>query len=625
MIHARDIRLSFGAQTVFDDISFNIDRRDRIGLVGRNGSGKTTLLKAIFDPTVLDTGNISIQNKQKIAYMPQEVVLESSRSVLDETLMAFHELVLLQDEAQKLEQQLTDGDQEVINRYAAVQEQLMALQPAALAARAKKILMGLGFAEQQFEAPVSTLSVGWKMRIVLAQLLLQDADYYLFDEPTNHLDLMAKEWFLQYLKTADCGFLLICHERYFLDELCTTIMELERGALAWYAGNYTQYVTKKEQAQKIREAAYAQQQKEIQRKQATIERFRAGTKSKMAASMEKALDKIDRVEIPDSLKTVHFRFPPLQPSGKLVLKVAHVSCAFGEKSIFKNISCEIEAGQKVALIAPNGRGKTTLLHMIAGILPLQQGSINFGYHVTRALFVQDQNKILNGQKTILENVNILCPKVPEQTIRTFLGAFLFSGDDVHKQVAVLSGGEKNRVGMVSVLLHQANFLLLDEPTNHLDIPSKEVLLKALQQFSGTVLFVSHDRDFVNSLATDIIELQADKAVHYRGNFDDYLYQKSVQEQQHGISSEVNSAVQRNMSSAKPTAPKLSDREHIKAVKKIEGIIEKLDASIRTLSESFAHISYGSPEFERSSQELVSLQKKLREAEAQWEQLHTNLS
>jgi len=624
MIQARNLNLSFGAQTVFDDISFTINQDDRIGLVGRNGSGKTTLLKAIIEPSLLDGGTISLQSKQRVAYMPQEVVLQSARSVLDETLTFDQHFSSLYHESQELEQKLSNAcDQSIIDRYAIVQEQFAALQPAAVIARTKKMLMGLGFSAEQFNIPVTTLSVGWKMRIVLAQLLLQDADYYLFDEPTNHLDLMAKEWFLQYLKTADFGFLLICHERYFLDELCTSIMEIERGKLMWYTGNYTQHLVKKEQAEKIREAAYIQQQKEIQKKQATIERFRAGTKSKMAASMEKALEKIDRIVMSDSLKKINFQFPPIQQSGKLVLSVSDVNYSFGDKSIFKHISCEVAAGKKVALVAPNGRGKTTLLHLIAGVLPLQHGKITFGYNVTHALFAQDQNKVLNGRKSIFENLCSLCPKASEQTIRTCLGAFLFSGDDAHKQVGVLSGGEKNRVGMISVLLQQANLLLLDEPTNHLDIPSKEVLLKALQQFPGTVLFVSHDRDFVNDLATDIIELDADRAVHYQGNFDDYIYQKNMQEQsvQSGNLTAEQKSSRSTVTSQKVATSPSSERERMKEMRKIEVMVEKLEASIRTVSASFAHIPYGSPEFERASQELVTLQKKLHDAEAQWEKLH----
>lgn len=618
MIQARNLSLSFGNQTIFDNISFIVNQEDRIGLVGRNGSGKTTLLRAILEPTVLDSGSISIQNKKRIAYMPQEVVLLSNLSILDETFTTFHELYQLQQEAALLETQInTATTPELIERYAAVQEQLTALSPEILRAKTKKILMGLGFSLEQLDQPVSTLSVGWKMRIVLAKLLLQDADFYLFDEPTNHLDLIAKEWFLDFLKHAPFGFFLICHERYFLDELCEKIVDIERGKATWYTGNYSNYVVQKEHAMQLLETAYIQQQKDIKRKEATIERFRASaSRAKMAQSMEKALDKIERIEMPPSPKNVNFGFPPVQQSGKLVIKVDHVSQKFGDKTIFQNVSFEIERNQKVALIAPNGAGKTTLFNLITGALPLQQGTITFGYNVTHAIFAQDQNKALNMKLSILENVREQCPKATEQKIRTFLGSFLFSNDDVQKAVGVLSGGEKNRVGMVNVLLQNTNLLLLDEPTNHLDIPSKEVLLKALQEFKGTLVFVSHDRDFINQLATDIIELTPQGAYLYHGNYDAYTYHKT-----HANKDQV---AQPKNTYPKPkearTKEKNPDTE--KQIKTLENKIILLEKEIQKIYTIFGNTEYGTQEFEAAQKKLQKLQQQLRDAEVTWEQLYS---
>jgi ATP-binding cassette, subfamily F, member 3 len=534
MIQARSLCLSLGSRIIFNNISFVIDQSDRIGLVGRNGSGKTTLLKAIIDPSLLDSGTISLQTRKKIAYMPQEVILQSSLSILDETLSTFSEVYKLQQDINHLEKILEESSTadtfeqyRTLEQYHALQEKLMSLQPDILKAQTKKVLMGLGFSTLQFDQLVSTLSVGWKMRIVLAKLLLQEADFYLFDEPTNHLDLMAKEWFLNFLKQSDFGFILISHERYFLNELCHKVLELELGKATWYTGNYDDYVIKKEHNFERLQATYTQQQKEIKHKQEMIDRLRAGQKAKMATSMEKALEKMERIEIPPSPKNVSFTFPPIQQSGKEVIKVSGIAHAFNNKMLFHQVSFEVKRGQKVALIAPNGVGKTTLLNLIAGKLPLQQGSITFGHNVTYALFTQDQNQVLDRQRTIMENIKHLCPQVTEQTIRAFLGAFLFSGDDAFKKIAVLSGGEKNRVGIVSVLLQHANLLLLDEPTNHLDIPSKDILLRALKEFPGTVVFVSHDRDFINALATDILELNQRGTHYYHGNYDAYLDQKEA--------------------------------------------------------------------------------------------------
>lgn len=619
MIQARSLNLAYGNKTIFNNISFTIDQNARIGLVGRNGSGKTTLLKAIIDPSVLDSGTIALQNRKKIAYLPQEVVLQSSRSILDEALTTFKEIFLLQQEIQQLEESIEQNSTtDLLEHYSTLQHELSTHQPEMLKAQAKKMLNGLGFAVPQFDQPVSTLSVGWKMRIVLAKLLLQNADFYLFDEPTNHLDLQAKEWFLDFLKKADFGFILICHEKYFLNELCAKIVELEFGKAIWYPGNYDNYLTKKEHDIELLEAAYVQQQKEIKRKEGTIARFKGGSekKARMALSMEKALEKIERIEIPPSPKDIRFSFPPVQPSGKEVIKVQHIAQRFGDKIIFQNVSFEIKRGQKVALIAPNGVGKTTLFNIIAEILPLQQGSITFGHNVMPALFNQDQNQVLDGNKSIMDNIKYLCPTVSEQIIRTFLGSFLFSGEDIFKKVKVLSGGEKNRVGMVSVLLQQANLLLLDEPTNHLDIPSKEILLKALQEFKGTILFVSHDRDFINALASNIIELTPQGSYFYYGNYDDYNYHK--QQLQAKVAAEQSILPQKK---ERQYAPKNNNHELSKKMQVLEKKIHQLEQQLEEINASFVELEYGTLAFTSALEKSEIVKKQLKEITEQWEQLY----
>jgi ATP-binding cassette, subfamily F, member 3 len=619
MIQAHGISLSFGDQPVFDNVSFTINQHDRIGLVGRNGSGKTTLLKAIQNPADLDGGTISIQSKKKVAYMPQEVVLQSSLSIFDEAFSTFAELCKLQKEHAQLEAEL-EKNADVLERYTLLSEQIAGWAPEILAAKTKKLLMGLGFSAQQFEQPVSSLSVGWKMRVVLAKLLLQEADFYLFDEPTNHLDLIAKEWFLEFLKTADFGFLLICHERYFLDELCDKILELERGKATWYNGNYSKYIVQKEHDLELLHASFVQQQKDIKKKEEWIAKFKAkASTAKRAQSMMRALDDIERIELPRSPKNVSFSFPPVQQSGKLVITVDKVSQKFGDKTIFQNVSFEVTRNQKVAIIAPNGVGKTTLFNLIAGILPIQKGTITFGYNVSHAIFAQDQNKALNLQLSILDNLKHLCPKVAEQKIRAFLGAFLFSGDDALKKVSVLSGGEKNRVGMVSVLLQQANLLLLDEPTNHLDIPSKEILLKALQDFEGTLLFVSHDRDFINNLATDIIELTAQGAHHYEGNYDAYVYHKQANDRalaKGGENSGASHTADQKFGQKNNAEP--NSQNNTKNPAQLERKMAKLEQQIDQINHSFADLEYDTKEFSAALEKLEQLQQELKEVEAEWE-------
>ena len=632
MIIANNLNLFFGEQAIFDDVSFTVDQRQRIGLGGRNGAGKSTLLKAITDKSILDSGSISIIKDKKIAYMPQDVVLQSDRTILEETFMAFAAIVKLQGKAQELENLLavSAASADLVEQYDDIQLQLATTNPDQARAETKKMLTGLGFSLKQFDQPVASLSVGWKMRIVLAKLLLQKADLYLFDEPTNHLDIVAKEWFLQFLKRANFGFMLVCHERYFLDELCTHILELERGKGTMYRGSFSSYEIQKRHALELLEAAYEEQQKEIKRKTATIERFRASaSRAKQAQSMSKALDKIERIAIPPAPKDVSFSFPPVPIAGKTVLKVNYVGCVFGDKTIFKKVSFEVERDNKVAIVAANGVGKTTLFNLIVGNLPIQEGTITFGHNVQAAIFDQDQNRALNPAASIIDNVRDRCPHGVMKDIRAFLGAFLFTHDDVHKQVKVLSGGEKNRVGMISTLLQNANLLLLDEPTNHLDINSKDILLKALQDFRGTLLFVSHDRDFINNLATHIIELSVDGARWYHGNYDSYIYQKSIFADP-GSDASTPKVVQIVSASAEPIAKtvRAGDKRKVYELQKknasIEKTYEKLEQQIQSTQLSCASLAYGSAEYIHTQEQLKHLQQKLQSVEKQWEDIMREL-
>lgn len=622
MIQAQNICLSFGTQDVFDQISFNFNQHQRIGLVGRNGSGKSTLLKAINNPSTLDEGTISVPKNKKIAYMPQDVVLLSDKTILDETFSTFAHITALQDQARELEKRIeTNADEKTLQQYADVQTELTETSPEQARAETKKILMGLGFTEEQFTTPVSTLSVGWKMRIVLAKLLLQKADFYLFDEPTNHLDLGAKEWFLSFLKRSSFGCIIVCHERYFLEELCTHTFELEQGKGTMYTGGYSVYERQKADRLEQLRSAYEQQQRDIKSKMATIERFRASaSKSRMAQSMLKQLNKVERITMPPSLKEVSFSFEPVEMPGRTVLTVTDVAHAFGDKEIFKNVNFEVEREDKVALIAPNGGGKTTLFNIITGKLPLQAGTVTFGHHVKHSIFDQDQNLSLDVNNSILENVSERCNK-SLRVIRTFLGSFLFSNDDVNKKVQVLSGGEKNRVGMVCTLLQNANLLLLDEPTNHLDIQSKEVLLKALKEFRGTIIFVSHDRDFVNDLATHVVELTPTSAKKYHGNYRAYLTQKSMTNDLTVDASAQQSSAQSKAKQAKADSG-LSKKQLFelrKKSKRLEHKIEKLEKEITQVGIAFELLEYGTPEFITMQEKITKLKAELEECEGRWEE------
>lgn len=703
MITAHNLCLSFGSQKIFDNVSFILNPKQRIGLVGYNGSGKSTLLKALVGEHYIDSGTVSKVRQASIAYLPQDVVIASDRSILDETFSAFAQIFEIQEKIRKIENRSygfdsgpvrafahherggdssekvvadnssfisgvpsnnrsqisansdnkiistqidnppfvvseghsddrsrihTNSDNEkIMEELAELHEQLASLNPDYALAETKKILMGLGFTQQQFKQSVGTLSIGWRMRIVLAKLLLQKADFYLFDEPTNHLDIVAKQWFLQFLKKSSFGFMIVCHDRYFLNQVCDYILELERGNGKMYTGNYSTYERQKESELEQLEKAYNLQQKDIANKLVTINRFRASaTKAKMAQSMIKALDKIERLELPPSHKHMSFSFGPLTQPGRTVLRVLNAGYSFGSKIIFEHATFEIERGEKVALIAPNGAGKTTLFNVITGKYPGFSGTINFGHNVKHAIFDQDQNATLDGKRSILENIIEACPNKSEQSIRTFLGSFLFSAGDVNKKVQVLSGGEKNRVGMVKVLLQDANFLLLDEPTNHLDIPSKDILLTALQQSKATIFFVSHEQDFINQLATRIIELTPTRALSYHGNYESYLYQKQEQSQLEA-GSEIKKPVVAPAPDPEKVEAALSHKEQYQINKKLQSTekkIEKLEQEIATIQEQFAQLQWGTQEFTAAQQQLNALQQEHEQQFALWETLTAQL-
>ena len=620
MISINNINLAFGEQKLFESISGTINEHDRIGLIGRNGSGKSTLLKAIAGQQYLDDGKISISRSTTIAYLPQEITLNSEKSVIDETFSAAEEVYNLEQEKIIIEKELelNHDDEKLLEKYAQINDELSHANPAVIKAEAQRILLGLGFQSTDLEKKVNTLSIGWKMRIVLAKLLLKKADFYLFDEPTNHLDIVAKEWFLHFLKRESFGFMLVCHDKYFLDHVCEKILDLEIGKATFYTGNYAHAIQQKEQNLEQLTKAYEQQQRDISQKMATVNRFRASaSKAKSAQSMLKAIDKIERIELPPSPPSVNIQLPPIKQPGKIVISIQNISHQFGTKKIFEHISLEIERGQKVAIIAPNGVGKTTLLNLIARNLPLQSGSIIEGHNVSIAKFGQDQTQELNGNKTILENILLACPHKHQSTIRNLLGSFLFSGDAIEKKVNILSGGEKNRVGMVKVLLQESNVLLLDEPTNHLDIPSKEILLKALQQSQATIIFVSHDQDFINHLATHIIELTAHGAFTYEGNYEAYLYHKK-----HTRNPEPEIS---NIILNQPLVVDNNKKSHVshdqaKKIKKLEAKIDKTEKEITACQQEFAHFTYNSPEFHKETKKLSELKKQLETLFEEWSEL-----
>lgn len=622
MIFVKNIQLQFGSQVIFDDISCIINKTDRIGLVGRNGTGKSTMLKVIDGLIGLDKGSIEIQKGAKIAYMPQEVVIVSEKNVLDETLSALGHLYDLAQEKDKLHDKIQhDPTEDDMIRYAEIEYELIEQAYDAKKVQAQIILTGLGFDEAKQKLNVSQLSVGWRMRVILAKLLTQEADFYLFDEPTNHLDISAKNWFLKFLKEGDFGYMLVCHDRYFLDKVCNKTFEVCLGKLTIYHGNYSYYLEQKQIRAAHLQQAYEQQQREIKHKEMTIARFRASaTKAAMAQSMIKALDKIERIEIESKPKTMSLKLTPPARSGEYVLTVKNLSHEFNRR-LFKDVSLEIQRGDKVALVAPNGTGKTTLFNLIAKKLALQNGSIELGYQVSTALFDQDQEKVLDPNKTIIQEVIAACPGAPESMIRSVLGSFLFSGSDANKLTKVLSGGERNRVAMSKIILSKANFFMLDEPTNHLDIESKEVILNALKSYEGTILFVSHDQDFVNKLATKIIELNENGVTLYYGNYDEYLETKDILKKP--ANEKPTATTAKPTQSLKPEAKK-ELFELQKKAKNIGNKIKQLEQQIPETLSNMGNVEFGSDQYVKLQEQLTRFQTDLKKATEQWTEMQNKI-
>lgn len=619
MIHMTRGTLTFGHQSILDDLSFTCMPDQRMGLVGKNGSGKTTLLKVVAGNQQLESGSLAIPAKFQIAYLPQEVVLESERTIAEEAIRGVLGLGELLDEQKELEKKLEGTPSNAdLERYGEVMGKLIEHNPEGIQAEAYKILQGLGFSSAMLEKRVDQLSTGWKMRLVLAKLLLQKADFYLFDEPTNHLDIFAQEWFVAFLKKAPFGFMIISHERYIHDQLCTHTLELDRGRGTLYTGSYSSYEQQKEANLDRLVSAQVQQQKYLAEQQRTIDRFRASpSRAKMVQSMIKKVEKVEKIELPRGSKKISIKFGQMRKPGEVVLKVNNLSFGYSEKPLFENVSFSIERGEKVALIAPNGQGKTTLFSLLEGRNKPRSGSIELGYNVDAAFFAQDYNEALDLNKTILATVEQSAPNQTHQWIRTVLGSFLFRNDDLEKKIRVLSGGEKNRVRMVIALLHNANVLFLDEPTNHLDIESKELLVQALNAYEGTLLFVSHDIDFINGLATRVLELKPERIESYRGNYDDYKYHVAAQQAE--ITEKEKSIQPKKQIASQTQAPK-SAFDLGRKIVHCENKMKELTARIEKTEKKLGELDYASDEFAKTLKSLERFKKEHDQLFAEWEAL-----
>jgi ATP-binding cassette subfamily F protein 3 len=599
MITFNHVQKQFGSKVLFKDCSLQIGVRDRVGLIGPNGSGKTTLFRMVLGEEPIDGGEILIAKGVKMGYLPQEIITLRGNEVLEEVLKGASGITSLQDKMTLLEEELSvtenPKDQErLAKEYGKLQERYAVLGGYGLEAEGKRILHGLGFKERDFRRPTDELSGGWLMRIALARILLQSPDLLLLDEPTNHLDLHSLIWLEEFLVNYPGAIVTVSHDRAFLNHLVDRIAEIEAQRIDLYHGDYDLYVEEKEARRRILEATYTTQQKKIEQTERFIERFRyKNTKARQVQSRIRMLEKLERVELPGERREVRFHFPAPKRSGQRVIEVRDLYKSYGDLKVYQGIALTLFRGDKVALVGPNGAGKSTLLKILAGVLDFEKGEVELGKDVSRSYFAQFQYDLLHPDYTVFEEVLSIAADETQTQLRTLLGTFLFSGEEIEKKVSVLSGGEKSRLILAKMLLRPANFLLLDEPTSHLDIPSRNVLEMALEQFQGTLCFITHDRHLIDRIANKVIEVNEGNLNVYLGNYEDYLYKKEQIERQEAQQEEEGLAPGESLlQPIKKKSPYQLKEERKKEAyqrdqyrRQLQGIEKKLEGIERALEEA----------------------------------------
>jgi ATP-binding cassette subfamily F protein 3 len=528
VIQLEGVSKGFGGQLVFRDVTWRLADRERIGLVGPNGAGKTTLCRILAGLEEPDSGQVSRPRSATVGYLPQEVAGAGAGSVLVEALSGFEEVWALEREMEDVARALETAPGETLTeRYGELQHRFEALGGYRLETAARTILSGLGFAADELHRPLEEFSGGWRMRAALARLLLVAPSLLLLDEPTNHLDLASLAWLENFLAGYDGTVVVVSHDRYFLNRMVTSIADLTPEGLTVYPGDYDDFLVEREARRELLEARARNQAKRIAEVERFIERFRyQATKARQVQSRVKMLAKVERIELPGVRRQVHFTFPEPPRTGRRVATLTGIHKAYGDNVVYRGIDFAVERGERVALVGDNGAGKSTLLKMLAGVLAFDRGERTLGSHVAVHYYAQHQLDALNPTRTVLEEMEAVAPESTHTRLRTILGAFLFSGDSVDKKVAVLSGGEKARLALARVLVRPAALLCLDEPTNHLDLASREVLESALAGFPGTIVFISHDRYFINRIATAVLEVAGGILTRYPGTYDDYLDAKA---------------------------------------------------------------------------------------------------
>ncbi|MGA0273822.1 MAG: ribosomal protection-like ABC-F family protein [Flavobacteriaceae bacterium] len=626
MLNAHQITVSFGGETLFDEISFRLGKGDRVGLIGKNGAGKSTLLRLLAQENTPTSGTFAFEKNCKVGYLPQDLDFEMGRTVLEEAYLAFEEIKAIEQRQEEIHTFLASSQDYQSPAYLEVLDELTELTSRyemlggyTYQAETEKVLLGLGFTVKELNASTATFSGGWRMRIELAKLLLQENDILLLDEPTNHLDIESIIWLEQFLKKFPGAIVLVSHDRMFLDQVTNRTIEIVQQRIFDFKKSYSKYMVLRKELRAQQLAAQKNQEKEIQQTEKLIERFRAkASKASMAQSLIKKLDKIERIEIdPEEHRSIKFEFKISHQPGKIILQTNEVSKSYEEKEVLKNINLEIERGEKIAFVGQNGQGKSTLAKIIVSELDYE-GEVILGHNVQLGYFAQNQSAYLNGEQTVLESAEESATPENRTKVRDLLGAFLFPGAEVEKKVKVLSGGERNRLALCKLLLQPFNVLVMDEPTNHLDIASKAILKEALLKFQGTLILVSHDRDFVQGLCEKVISFKDKEVKVFLGDINAYLEEKKLS----SLKELEKKAKKKNEVQKKGDAYEKQKKDRSKAQKlfKVEQQITRLEKEIKAIDLEL-EINYdatiATPNFFDNYQQK---KKKLERLMEEWENL-----
>lgn len=631
MIAANNISVLMGGIPLYTDVTFMINAKEKVGLAGKNGVGKSTMLKVLMGIQTIDDGTISKSKNINICYLPQELSHDSNKPIINEVQSANSKITEIGDRIEEINHALatrtdyeSDSYMQLLDDLSDLNNEFNLLGGFEVAEQAETVLKGLGFDPNEFEMPYSSFSGGWKMRVELAKLLVQNPDVLLLDEPTNHLDIESIQWLEDYLKRFTGAVILISHDKQFLDNITNRTIEINNKKIYDYKCNYSNYLIKREEEMERQIAEYNNQQKEIADTEKLINKFRAkANKASFAQSLIKRLDKMDKIELDVSDNSaIRFEFPEPAHSGKIIAEIDIKNKHYGDKTIFSNTELTISKGEKIALIGKNGVGKSTFVKVLTKTTDFE-GNIKFGHHVQTGYFAQDEAAKLDQNKTVFETIDDIAVGEVRKKIRAILGSFLFSEDDIDKQVKVLSGGEKTRLAICKLLLHPYNFIILDEPTNHLDIVSKEVLKNALVNYSGTVLLISHDRDFLNGLSNRIYYIRNKQISIYFDEVNDFLKKMNSNNDQN--KAKQKEIVQKKEKDTKSKEERQFERELKKSAEKIERQIEKLEAELEETENKVTSIpTENFDDLENIYSEINKLKKSIEKKMEEWETITMEL-